>query len=102
MGFAAAALAVTSMGTSIYQAEESKKAAKKGLRETERANRQAESAALQQQRETAEELARAKRRRPEVPGQPSAAGTPGSTLLTGAKGVDPTLLNLGRENLLGL
>lgn len=102
MAFLGAATALSTAGLQVYEGQQQRKVAKTAQRETERANLQAESAAMRQQRETANELAKARRQRPDASSLLSGEKAGSSTLLTGPLGVDSSTLRLGKPSLLGL
>lgn len=97
MGFVAAAAVATA--TSLYSADQGRKVQHQA---SDRAQANAKAAGEQQTREVNAANAKA----PDVNAllaaqQASGKGGPGSTMLTGPSGVDPSLLTLGRNTLLG-
>lgn len=94
-----AAAAVAGTAVSIYNGQEQKKAASS-------AQSQARDAALKQEQSADEANNRANQKRPDTAGALAAAQQSGKagasgTMLTGAQGVDPTALQLGKTTLLG-
>lgn len=72
----------------------------------QRAQGKAEDAAAKQEQLAAREMRKANRKAPDIAtllagNQAGAQGGVGSTMLTGAAGVDPGSLSLGRSTLLG-
>lgn len=108
-----AAAAVASTAVAYKQGQDQKKAAAKANAAAEENARMQEQAVAQQvqatekQAKTAEEATnRANRKNPNTSAILSAAqqagkGGGGNTMLTGAQGIDPDLLKLGKKTLLG-
>lgn len=97
MGLSAAIAAVGAL--SAYQSSKQAQAQK-------RAQGKAEDAAAKQEQEAQREFRRQNRKAPDIgallaANRDGAAGGVGSTMLTGAAGVDPGALSLGRSTLLG-
>lgn len=99
MGVTAAIAAISTVGSSIYQGEKQAKMQK-------RASAQAEQNARKQENLAEQQLNAANRKRPDTAAMIDAAaqsarsGNSG-TMLTGPQGVDPGLLTLGKNTLLG-
>lgn len=99
MGVTAAVAAVAGVANSVYQGEQQKKFQKK-------ARIQAETNAKKQENMAEQQLNASNRKRPDTmamldaASQSARAGNSG-TMLTGPQGVDPGLLTLGRNTLLG-
>lgn len=101
-----AATAVLSAGYQVHAGEQANRQQKRALRKQAEVQAQSLAAARAEQRRNDEELVRANRRRPEVGTlltNELEAGSQGvgTTLLTGAGGVDQKRLKLGRSTLLG-
>jgi len=93
-------------GYSIYAGERANKAQKQALNEQRQAQQQAAAQAASQQRRSAQAMAAANRRQPDMLGimagaAEGAGGGPTSTMLTGPSGVSSQDLALGRQTLLG-
>ena len=98
--------AVAALGSTIYQGQKGIAQQRTAIRSQEAAQKQAESVAQKQMRDNAEALRKANQKQPDISsilGDAQGAGRQGlgSTLLTGAGGVNPSSLNLGRTSLLG-
>ena len=99
MGVTAAIAAVASTANAVYQGERQKKMQK-------RATALAETNARKQEDQAEQQLNASNRKRPDTmamldaASQSARAGNSG-TMLTGSQGVDPGLLTLGRNTLLG-
>lgn len=99
MGVTAAIAAVASTANAVYQGEQQKKMQK-------RASAQAEANARKQENLAEQQLNASNRKQPDTmamldaASQSARAGNSG-TMLTGPQGVDPGLLTLGRNTLLG-
>jgi len=106
MAIAAAAAAVSALGLGIYQGQQADKQQRRALHSQEQAQREASNRATSQQRASAMEEARLNQKKPNtnsiLAGEQAAAGKgAGATMLTGASGVDPSKLLLGKTSLLG-
>jgi hypothetical protein len=103
MGFVA--LAAATVGSAIYQGQTGKASARKNLRNQEAAQKKAQSAAISA-RKTGEMEKRRVGRKPDIAallgreGARSGRGA-GATMLTGAGGVSPGSMMLGRKSSLG-
>lgn len=105
---AAGAIGATAAGTgySIYAGERANKAQKEAMAEQRQAQTQAAAQAASQQRRSAQAMAAANRRQPDMGAimagaAEGAGGGPTSTMLTGPSGVSQQDLSLGRQTLLG-
>ncbi len=103
---AGAAAAAGGLGYSMYAGERADKAQKQALGEQRQAQQQAAAQAASQQRRSAQAMAAANRRQPNMGeimagAAEGAGGGPTSTMLTGPTGVNPQDLALGRSSLLG-
>lgn len=99
MGVTAAVAAVASVANSVYQGNQQKKMQK-------RASAQAEMNARKQEQTAEQQLNAQNQKRPNTSAMLDAAsqnarGGASGTMLTGAQGVDPALLTLGKNTLLG-
>lgn len=99
-------LALASLAAAAYQGETQKKAAKKANILQERAQKQAESESLRQERLNEMERNKADAKRPDLETllaseQSMMLGGAAGTMLTGQGGVDAQKLKLGRTTLLG-
>lgn len=99
MGVTAAVAAVASVANSVYQGERQSKFQKKS-------SRQAELNAKKQERDAEQQLNAQTQKRPNTSAMLDAAsqnarGGASGTMLTGAQGVDPSMLTLGKNTLLG-
>ena len=106
MAYYQAAVALAAIATTAKQGEDQKLAAKRTLQAQERAQQQATSAAIRQDRLNEQDVAKANRRKPDLLGLMSAEQSKtstgsGSTLLSGPLGVSQPSLKLGRTGLLG-
>lgn len=95
-----------SLGASIYQGQSAAKAQRRALRSQEQAQREATSRAAAIQRRNEMESRRVNRRTPDIGRLLDTAGTrsrqgPGSTFLTGPRGVPASGMLLGGTSLLG-
>lgn len=99
MGVTAAIAAVASVAGTVYNGNQQKQQAKG-------ANYQAQQAALKQQKQAEQDLNAANKKRPDTMAlldkatQQGRAGQSG-TMLTGPQGIDPSMLTLGKNTLLG-
>jgi len=93
---AAAIAGVVGTAYSIYSGEKQSKQARS-------AQRDAENRARKQEEQAEQDTNRARSNTPDTAALLQQAASPGgaSTMLTGAQGVDPNQLNLGKTNLLG-
>jgi uncharacterized protein HemX len=103
---AAATAAAAGTGYAIYSGERADEAQKQALGEQRQAQNQAAAQAASQQRRSAQAMAAANRRQPNMGeimagAAEGAGGGPTSTMLTGPTGVNPQDLALGRSSLLG-
>ena len=103
---AAAAAAAAGTGYAVYAGERADKAQEQALGEQRQAQTQASAQAASQQRRSAQAMAAANRRQPDMGSimagaAEGAGGGPTSTMLTGPTGVNPQDLALGRSSLLG-
>lgn len=128
---AAVVVGAAAIGSAVYSGEQQKKAANKQKKAQEEATRQAEKQAEQQMRRQEEQMAQQERQMVQserrvqeqqakaeqqtnrarrgnranagaaVDGSLASLDGPGSTLLTGAQGVSPDQLQLGKNTLLG-
>jgi hypothetical protein len=103
---AAAAAAAAGTGYAVYAGERADKAQEQALGEQRQAQQQAQTQAASQQRRSAQRMAAANRRQPNMGeimagASEGAGGGPTSTMLTGPTGVNPQDLALGRSSLLG-
>ncbi len=101
-----AALGGLLVGGSVYQGEAGRKQQKKALRSQEQAQARSEARALSQQRRSEQEQRRLNRKQPDLFSilgreREAALQGPGSTLLTGARGVGKGKLTLGQSSILG-
>jgi type II secretory pathway pseudopilin PulG len=102
---ALASIAAAGIGTSVAQGEQSRRAGKRALRDQASAQRSALDQA-QSERLRADQAARAANRANPDPtallqAEQDALGRGPGTSLSGAGGVDPSRLKLGRQTLLG-
>lgn len=102
----AGASAAATVGGSLVQADSQRKAANTAADEQKAAQSQALAQAEKQEKTNAEAQQAANRKSPNIAGlldsaQQAGKAGPSSTMLTGAQGVDPGLLTLGRKSLLG-
>lgn len=106
MGVTAAVAAVVGTAYTVKSGEEAKKQQNRALEQQAQANAQAKAAAEKQQATAEQNMARANQKRPDTAailseaGQ-AARGGPAGTMLTGAQGIDPSMLTLGKNTLLG-
>ena len=101
-----AAATVAATGYSIYSGEQQKKAQGEALNQQREAQNKAEASALKQEKSAEEATNRSLAKKPDTGAILSAAEQAsktgvGSTMLTGAQGVDPTSLQLEKKTLLG-
>jgi len=106
MGVTAAVTAVVGTAYTIKRGEEQKKEQKRALEEQKRANTQAQQMAEKAETRADMEYNKQNKKRADVSSIVSeseqAAQTGGSgTMLTGNMGIDPNMLNLGKNTLLG-
>ena len=108
LGIAAASAAAAAAGTgySIYAGQRANDAQKQAMGEQRQAQQQAATQAASQQWRSAQAMAAANRRQPDMGAimagaAEGAGGGPTSTMLTGPSGVSPQDLALGRSTLLG-
>jgi len=99
MGITAAVAAVASAANSVYQGQRQNKQVKK-------ANQMAETNARKQENAAEQQLNAANKKRPDTMAMMDAAnqnarGGASGTMLTGSQGIDPSLLTLGKNTLLG-
>jgi len=103
---AAATAAAAGTGYAVYAGERASDAQKQAMNEQRQAQQQAATQAASQQRRSAQAMAAANRRQPDMLGimagaAEGAGGGPTSTMLTGPSGVSSQDLALGRQTLLG-
>lgn len=97
-----AAAALASAGNAVVQGAESASKQRKGLRQQKDAQSTAEAAAATTARKADEANARANAKQPDVAGMLANETLTGPfSMLTGAQGVNPNRLQLGRKSLLG-
>jgi hypothetical protein len=106
MAEVAAALSLASIGAGIEQGQRQVRQQKRALQAQEEATRTATAASASERRRAELEQRRANRRQPDVASllgtERSALGRgPAATMLTGASGIDPNRLLLGKKSLLG-
>ncbi len=94
------------LGTSIYQGQQTKQAARRSARATERAQGVAQARMIREERRSSQESRRLSRRQPDIMGildRERAGGRRGiaSTLRSSAGGVNIEGLSLGKTSLLG-
>ena len=105
-GYVTAAAAVVGVGYSIYNGEQQKAKQAEALNQQKEAQANAEASALKQEKSAEEAQNKSLAKRPDVSSilsQAEQAGKSGvgSTMLTGAAGVDPSSLALEKKTLLG-
>jgi membrane protein involved in colicin uptake len=105
MGIAAAASAA-SVGMAYKNGQDQKEASAKAVAQQEAAQKQAQANADKTAAEADQANNKANQKSPDTSAILSAASQSGKggasgTMLTGAQGVDPNLLNLGKNTLLG-
>ena len=103
---AAATAAAAGTGYAVYAGERASDAQKQAMGEQRQAQQQAATQAASQQRRSAQAMAAANRRQPDMGAimagaAEGAGGGPTSTMLTGPSGVSSQDLALGRSTLLG-
>lgn len=115
---AAAITAAAAVATTVYTSNKQDKAQAEARKQAEEASRVAQETALRQEKQAQDTMQRQEKQaaveanrvnrnnRPNAQGIVDAAaqvnqGGAGSTMLTGAAGVDPGQLNLGKNTLLG-
>ncbi len=103
---AAATAAAAGTGYAVYAGERASDAQKQAMGEQRQAQQQAATQAASQQRRSAQAMAAANRRQPDMGAimagaAEGAGGGPTSTMLTGPSGVSSQDLALGRQSLLG-
>ena len=103
---AAATAAAAGTGYAVYAGERASDAQKQAMGEQRQAQQQAATQAASQQRRSAQAMAAANRRQPDMGAimagaAEGAGGGPTSTMLTGPGGVSSQDLALGRQTLLG-
>ena len=103
---AAATAAAAGTGYAVYAGERASDAQKQAMGEQRQAQQQAATQAASQQRRSAQAMAAANRRQPDMGAimagaAEGAGGGPTGTMLTGPSGVSPQDLALGRSTLLG-
>lgn len=98
---AVTALAAAALIAGLEQGRSQRIAARKGLAEQQKAQEQAESAALAEARTAEQERAKANQRAPDIPSLLSSSRRPSSSLFAGPLGADQSLLQLGKPKLLG-
>lgn len=96
--------AVAALGYGVYSGERAAGAGKDALARQEKAQKDAQTAQQRQMQQSAEEFARANKKKPNFASllageQPLSGGGAQSTFLT--NGVDPSAMKLGRTSLLG-
>ena len=101
-----AAAAVAGAAIAYNNGQEQKKAAEKASQQAEKASQQAEANAKKQEKAADEATNRANQKRADTGAALDAASQSGKagasgTMLTGPQGVDPNMLNLGKNTLLG-
>ena len=101
-----AGAAVVGTGYSIYAGEQQKSAQKDALNQQRDAQAKAEASALKQEKTAEETMNKSLAKKPDasaILSQSEQAGKSGvgSTMLTGAAGVDPNSLQLEKKTLLG-
>ena len=96
---ASAVAGVASVGASIYQANKQDKANKSAANQ---AKENARNAQAQADIETNKANQKKTHAQSILSQQQQAAGGAGSTMLTGASGIDPNSLKLGKQTLLGI
>lgn len=98
--------AVMATGATVYASEKASAASDQALKQQRSVQEQTKMDARSQQRKSEEAINAANRRKPDVSSimenaAKAAQGGPGGTMLTGAAGVDPNSLSLGKSTLLG-
>lgn len=96
---AASVASVAGVGASLYQANKQDKANKSA---TNQAKENARNAQAQADIETNKANQKKTDAQSVLSQQQQAAGGAGSTMLTGASGIDPNSLKLGKQTLLGI
>ncbi len=102
---ASVAVGAGSLGYGIYQGQQANDAQSKALKSQNTAQQTATAASLSNQRKSEVAQGAANQQTPNIAGilqrAATAGGGLGSTMLTGAGGVDTSGLNLGKSSLLG-
>lgn len=106
VGDIALTLGLGAIGAGIVQGERAKSAQKEAIRRQDAAQREATNRATAEQRRQEMERRRLNKKTPNVAGilkreQGASTSGVGSTVLTGAAGVSPGRLMLGRSSMLG-
>lgn len=94
------------VGSALLGAGAAAYSGKQAANAQDKATKQAEKAAAATASQAEQEFNKANAKKPDIgaitsANQQAAAGGAGSTMLTGAMGVDPTSLSLGKTTLLG-
>lgn len=98
-----AAAAVTATAYTIYSGEQQRKQQNQALDMQRQAQSEAKASAEAQAKSSEEAMNKANRKTPDMATimQQATKGGPSATMLTGAQGIDPNQLVLGKNTLLG-